>query len=163
MCAFVFCLSLLLREQHLILGEPSVSVAGLMGRTALSALSHYCHLLFFTPSPQKCTNSLPQTLNTNLRGQVKQPKDGNWLCVSSERELKRSNSWKIQENLLYVETGLLLQRQKCSHWGGSDGLLQTFSLLRQEGFGYPSYPTFMLFCIQSSAWRVGMLKQHRWG
>lgn len=40
----------------------------------------------FFPSPQEFTTSLPQTSNTNLRGQVKK-QNGKWLCVPSEREL----------------------------------------------------------------------------
>lgn len=84
--------------------KSSVFVSGLMGRAALSASPQYCQkvsLPLSAPlihSSQKCTTSLPQIPNTNLRGQVKPNKDDNGSLSPEKVVEKKIKFVEIQEN-----------------------------------------------------------------
>lgn len=121
-------------EQYLAPSTPSAFVVGLMTGSSICLTTLLSNSAPFICSSRKYTISLSQIPNTNLRGQGKQQFE-RWQTVSLERELKgRSNFWKFKRTLLYIEIGLSLQSQKSSQWSGRDALLQTFPLVRWEGF-----------------------------
>ena len=98
----------------------------------------------------------------NLKGQGKQHGDGKWLLVPSERELKGRSNFGNPRKLHCVEReagsykskSLLVEEEPMLYYGLSPSKVRRLWL--------SCYPTLMLFCIQSSACRVGMLEQHRW-
>lgn len=133
-------------EQCLAPAGPSVLAAGLMGRAALLASPHYC---------QNCP--FPSLLLSFLSLRNAQPPIHNSKHQSQRpRKIQR---WQMEGQIPRNPrkfSGVCIQA--CSYKGKMFMLRrkQQFikDFLRQEGFGSPSYPILMLFCIQLSAWRL---------